>query len=126
MLSNNKGMSYVLISFMMLIVFGLVTSIWKLGINDITMSKLNNDISKAYFVSEAGVYYAGSVILEAVQAVEEPQDIDLSLNDAVNKFEKRYIQEVLKKNKWQKGKTAACLKISRKTLFRKMKSHEIN
>jgi PAS domain S-box-containing protein len=49
----------------------------------------------------------------------------LSLQEAVGRFEKHYILEALKKNRWQKGKTATILSVSRKTLFRKMKSHEI-
>jgi PAS domain S-box-containing protein len=49
----------------------------------------------------------------------------LSLQEAVARFEKNYILEALKKNRWQKGKTATILNVSRKTLFRKMKAHEI-
>ena len=56
---------------------------------------------------------------------ELPKD-SLSLSDAVGKFERKYIIETLKKNRWQKGKTASILDISRKTLFRKMKQYEIN
>ncbi len=56
----------------------------------------------------------------------EPEDDTLSLTEAVGKFEKKYILEALKKHRWQKGKTASVLNISRKTLFRKMKAHEIN
>ncbi len=62
-----------------------------------------------------------------VSIVEIETDNDtLSLNEAVGKYEKKYILEALKKHRWQKGKTAAMLNISRKTLFRKMKTHEIN
>ncbi len=56
---------------------------------------------------------------------EETESNTLSLSDAVGKFEKKYIVETLKANRWQKGKTASILNISRKTLFRKMKTHEI-
>jgi len=64
--------------------------------------------------------------VETAQLVEENiQESGLSLKDAVGKFEKQYITEVLKKNRWQKGKTAQNLDVSRKTLFRKMKGYEI-
>lgn len=64
--------------------------------------------------------------IETAHLVEENlQESSLSLKDAVGKFEKQYITEVLKKNRWQKGKTAQNLDVSRKTLFRKMKGYEI-
>ena len=60
------------------------------------------------------------------QTIEEEQEENIvALNEAVAKFEKKYISDALKKNRWQKGKTATKLDISRKTLFRKMKTHEI-
>jgi transcriptional regulator with PAS, ATPase and Fis domain len=48
-----------------------------------------------------------------------------SLAEAVDNFEKEYITRVLKNNRWQKGKSAEALDISRKTLFRKMKRYQI-
>ncbi|MBU2511550.1 sigma 54-interacting transcriptional regulator [bacterium] len=56
---------------------------------------------------------------------EEILSNTLSLSEAVGKFEKKYIVETLKANRWQKGKTASILNVSRKTLFRKMKTYEI-
>jgi PAS domain S-box-containing protein len=56
---------------------------------------------------------------------EEPEERTMALSDAIAKFEKKYISDALKKNRWQKGKTATKLDISRKTLFRKMKALEI-
>jgi PAS domain S-box-containing protein len=56
---------------------------------------------------------------------EEPEERIMALSDAIAKFEKKYISDALKKNRWQKGKTATKLDISRKTLFRKMKVLEI-
>ncbi len=62
-----------------------------------------------------------------VEKIEvENLDDSLSLNEAVARFEKKFILEALKRNRWQKGKTAAILDVSRKTLFRKMKTYEIN
>ncbi|TWI74402.1 PAS domain S-box-containing protein [Desulfobotulus alkaliphilus] len=43
------------------------------------------------------------------------------LKEALNSFEKIYIEKVLKKNRWKKAETAKALGIHRKTLFRKMK-----
>ncbi len=62
-------------------------------------------------------------ILEVAE-IEIPED-NITLGDAVGRFEKKYIVEALKKNRWQKGRTAAILDVSRKTLFRKMKQYEI-
>ncbi|MFH0728996.1 MAG: sigma 54-interacting transcriptional regulator [Pseudomonadota bacterium] len=45
----------------------------------------------------------------------------LSLNDATLRFEKKYIQHLLSEYQWNRGQTAAVLKINRKTLFRKLK-----
>jgi len=58
-------------------------------------------------------------------AEDEIPDDNFTLNDAVGRFEKKFIVEILKKNRWQKGKTATVLDVSRKTLFRKMKQYEI-
>lgn len=48
-----------------------------------------------------------------------------SLNQAMDNFEKNIIRKVLEKNQWRKNKTAAALKINRKTLFRKMKKYDL-
>jgi len=48
-----------------------------------------------------------------------------SLNQAMDNVEKKIIRTVLEKNQWQKNKTATALKINRKTLFRKMKKHDL-
>ena len=45
------------------------------------------------------------------------------LRKAVVEFEKKYIQNILEQNQWHKGKSAKSLKISRKTLFRKIKAY---
>ncbi|WP_300459563.1 sigma 54-interacting transcriptional regulator [Desulfobacula sp.] len=56
---------------------------------------------------------------EPVMAVDKP----FPLKKAVGNFEKRHIQEILNQNQWQKGKSSKLLGISRKTLFRKMKTY---
>ncbi|MDX9745494.1 MAG: sigma 54-interacting transcriptional regulator [Syntrophales bacterium] len=55
-----------------------------------------------------------------------PGYTDNSLNAAVEAFEKRFIEEALKNQKWKKGKAADALGVSRKTLFRKMKQYGLN
>jgi DNA-binding NtrC family response regulator len=49
----------------------------------------------------------------------------LPLNDAVRAFERDYLLRALRRCEWQKGKTAEMLRISRKTLWQKLKSHGI-
>lgn len=48
-----------------------------------------------------------------------------SLSSALEAFEKQFITETLKSQKWKKSKTANLLGVSRKTLFRKMKQHGV-
>lgn len=47
------------------------------------------------------------------------------LTEAVDAYEKRLIEEALKRTHWQKGRTAELLGIHRKTLFTKMRKHEM-
>lgn len=46
-----------------------------------------------------------------------------SLNQIMTQFEHGVISKCLEQNRWHRGKTAAALKIDRKTLFIKMKAH---
>ncbi len=46
-----------------------------------------------------------------------------SLCSVLEAFEKQFITETLKSQKWKKAKTASLLGVSRKTLFRKMKQY---
>jgi transcriptional regulator with PAS, ATPase and Fis domain len=48
-----------------------------------------------------------------------------SLRDAAAHFEKWYITRLLEKNQWRRGKVAEILGVDRRTLFRKMKTYEI-
>jgi len=50
-------------------------------------------------------------------------DTTIPLKKAANEFEKNHILDALNQNQWNKGKSAHILNISRKTLFRKMKTH---
>ncbi|MCK5682645.1 sigma-54-dependent Fis family transcriptional regulator, partial [bacterium] len=50
-------------------------------------------------------------------------DNSIPLRKAVEKFEKNHIRNILQQNQWHKGKSAKFLEISRKTLFRKMKTY---
>lgn len=71
-MKNNKGMSFVFITFLMFILLTFISAVSMLGMNDITLSKMHNDKSKSYYVAEAGLYYGGSITLEAVGALAEP------------------------------------------------------
>ena len=57
-------------------------------------------------------------------AAEHPAGVGLQA--AVNRFEKELILDALMNNRWRRAKTAERLAIDRKTLFRKMKKHEIH
>jgi PAS domain S-box-containing protein len=60
-----------------------------------------------------------------------PEDItiqnhrDVELRMMMENFEKKIIKSTLERHRWHKTKVASILGIDRKTLFRKMKSHEI-
>lgn len=62
------------------------------------------------------------------RAPERPAaDISLETNlrDALDAYEKRYITDVLDKNRWHRGKTAEVLQIPPRTLYRKMKKYNL-
>lgn len=48
------------------------------------------------------------------------------LQDAMARFEKQYLLESLEQNRWQRDLTASSLGVNRKTLFRKIKAHNID
>jgi DNA-binding NtrC family response regulator len=50
---------------------------------------------------------------------------DHSLTGAVQHFERRYIEYMLGEHKWHRSKVAAILGVDRRTLFRKMKEHNL-
>jgi transcriptional regulator with PAS, ATPase and Fis domain len=56
---------------------------------------------------------------EPAQAVD-PQE---SLADAMSRFERTVLEKCLDHHRWHRGRTAAALKIDRKTLFIKMRAH---
>lgn len=49
----------------------------------------------------------------------------LALSDAVESFEKFYIEQSLEKNSGRKGKAAGDLQVDRKTLYKKLKKHGV-
>jgi PAS domain S-box-containing protein len=56
---------------------------------------------------------------------ERMADKALRLKDATKSFEKNYINQLLEKTNWNRGKVARILGIDRRTLFRKIKTYEI-
>jgi transcriptional regulator with PAS, ATPase and Fis domain len=62
--------------------------------------------------------------------IDDFESIDIqenasSLSQAIDNFEKNLIRRVLEKNQWRKSRTASALNLNRKTLFRKMKKHDL-
>ncbi len=67
------------------------------------------------------LYGQQPIIQEICKKIQEPRP----LAQAVNLFEKEYIQSILQKTKGKKGQAAEILGISRKTLWEKIKELEI-
>ena len=66
-----------------------------------------------------------TVIGERRDLSAEPGEETLTLAEALSRFEKAYLLNVLKKNKWKRGPTAESLGVDRRTLFRKMKDFNL-
>ena len=65
-------------------------------------------------------------LTETVKNLRVPSDLPCpSLRDAVDDFEEAYIRRVLHLHRGRKGKTAKTLGIDRKTLYLKMKKHNL-
>jgi len=88
-MKNNKGISFVFVTFLMSVLFILLATVWQMGINDITLSKMYNDKSKSYYIAEAGLYYGGSITLEAVQTFVEPP-ADVTVNNPFSEYIKNH------------------------------------
>jgi PAS domain S-box-containing protein len=52
-----------------------------------------------------------------------PMPSDATLSDAVARFEKRYIRQLLETHRWHRTRVAGILGIDRRTLFRKIKEY---
>ena len=48
------------------------------------------------------------------------------LGEIVDQYEKRVLVKILEKYNWHKTKVASALSINRKTLFNKMKRHDLD
>jgi len=80
--------------------------------------ELSNIIERAMIIENGGnVITSSSIITEKIDNCEE----DLSLAEV----EKRHIMNLLKKNNYDKVKTASMLKIDRSTLYRKLKEYNL-
>ena len=70
-----------------------------------------------------------TITLPDGRSIFEKEEEDISyengLNDALEDFERRLIQESLRKTMWNRGQTADLLKISRWTLQRKMIRYDL-
>lgn len=65
----------------------------------------------------------GSVEQEKMAQTPGPVEEGLSLQEKVSLFEKSLIEKCLVRHQWNRIRTAAALKIDRKTLYTKMKSY---
>jgi DNA-binding NtrC family response regulator len=52
--------------------------------------------------------------------------VNLPLAAALGVFEKKYIEKLLKENRWRRNRVADILDVDRRTLFRKMKSYHLD
>lgn len=59
------------------------------------------------------------------QAFVELDQTDKGLRSILDKFEKQYLTKCLEQNRWHRGKTSSMLKLPAKTLYRKMKKHQL-
>lgn len=86
--------------------------------------ELFNEVRR--WLSGGEMELAGRLHDEAPDEANHPfvQD-DLSLNEAVQRFEQYYIPRTLDRHGGQKMKTAEILKVDRKTLYRKLKKYGI-
>lgn len=58
----NKGVSYIFIMLVMCVIFIFTLTLSTMGLNEDKISKQADDRSKAYYMAEAGIYYAKGVI----------------------------------------------------------------
>lgn len=86
---KNKGMSFIFVSFIMFSILGLLLIILNMGVNDMILSKRNNDKSKAFHLAESGIYYAGSIIYEAVQSASSPAS-PITVNQPFDEYSKNH------------------------------------
>ncbi len=63
---------------------------------------------------------------EMMDMLIEFNDQNVGLRDNLDAFEKQYLVRALDQNRWNRGKTAAMLKIPPKTLYRKMKKYQLS
>lgn len=72
---NKKGVSYILIMFAMSVIFIFTFTISTMGHNEYKLSIEANDRSKAYYMAEAGMYYAKGVIHHNPDPLQVPSTI---------------------------------------------------
>jgi len=88
-MKNNKGISFIFVTFLMGVIFTLLAAVWTMGMNDTTLSKIYNEKSKSYYIAEAGIYYGGSIIFEAVSTELEPQ-ASVTINNPFSDYTKAH------------------------------------
>lgn len=86
--------------------------------------KFNETTIKSYHLPQSGEGYRKANIENDFNTNESEKEM-FSLEEVVGKVEKKYIEQVLNNNSYNKTKTAKDLKISVRNLYYKMKKYEI-
>ncbi len=87
--------------------------------------QLEHAIEHAFIHCTGRIIQTGHLPDEITQKSSLSVDRILKTEDPIEKIEKEVILEALKRNNWDREKTAKILKISRITLWRKMKKYSI-
>ncbi|MFI5245443.1 MAG: sigma-54-dependent transcriptional regulator [Gemmatimonadales bacterium] len=84
------------------------------------LRELRNVVERAVLLADGGIIHAHELLLPAaVRAGTDPEGEALSLREV----ERRHIAAVLQQVNWHQGKAAAVLRISAKTLYRKIREY---
>jgi transcriptional regulator with PAS, ATPase and Fis domain len=87
--------------------------------------QLEHAIEHAFIHCTGRIIQTGHLPDEITQKSSLSVDRILKTEDPIEEIEKEVILEALKRNNWDREKTAKILKISRITLWRKMKKYSI-
>lgn len=88
-MKKNEGISFVFVTLIMSVIFTFAVMALTIGLNETKLSKINNDKSKAYYVAEGGLYYGGSMVLEAVGAMVEPAS-SISIDNPFTEYKSQH------------------------------------
>ncbi len=90
--------------------------------------QLKNTVTRAVIFSQSEIIGRDELSAVVVSDRTTGEDVDVSgmkLNDAVERVEKKLIEDALTSNKWKKLKTAQTLGIDYKTLMKKIRKYDL-